>query len=148
MRSVGENAPVDVDAAAPAPITDSQRRRSAALAVLMCALAVVGALSRVPLGGRPLAVCAQPALWDGVLVCDGNGAPAGARAWLAGQKLDVNRATEKELEQIPGVGPSLAHAILAVRTERGRFAHLSELDDVPGVGPKTLTKLSGFLEVR
>lgn len=98
--------------------------------------------------GDALAPCPAPALRGGLLVCDGDGAPAGARAWLAGGKLDVNAATARELEEIPGVGPSLARSIVEARTARGRFSSLEELDEVSGIGPKTLAKLSAVLEVR
>ena len=82
-----------------------------------------------------------------MLVCDGRGQPPGARAWLVGQKLDVNRARRHELELVPGIGPSLARAILDTRTARGAFASTDALDDVPGVGPKTLAKLARFVTV-
>lgn len=84
---------------------------------------------------------------DGVLVCDGQGAPAGARAWLVGERLDVNRASTRELEAIPGVGPALAGAIVEARAARGGFTTWEELDDVPGVGPKTHQKLAAWLRV-
>jgi competence protein ComEA len=77
------------------------------------------------------------------------GAPARSRAWLAGQKLDVNRASQADLEKIPGVGPSLATAIVGEREARGgSFTAFTDLDDVPGIGPKTLAKLDAWLEVR
>jgi competence protein ComEA len=126
----------------------AQRRRSAALIVAMSALAVGGAVARWPRGGEAPAPCPHPALRDGMLACDGEGEPPGARAWLAGGKLDVNRATRGELEQIPGVGPSLAGAIVEARGARGPFSTLEELDDVPGIGPKTLEKLRSVLDVR
>ena len=96
----------------------------------------IGALVRLDGAGAPPGPCAPE-------VCG-----KGARAWLAGAPLDVNLATARELEAIPGVGPSLARAILAERARRGRFEALEELDDVDGVGPKTLAKLRGFLAVR
>lgn len=73
---------------------------------------------------------------------------AGARAWLVGHKLNANEAKASELEAIPGVGPSMARAIVAARTERGRFSSLDDLDSVRGIGPKTLEVLRAFLEVR
>lgn len=133
------------------PVADAnavQRRRSAALVVAMTTLALAGVAARHAGAGTPPAPCPAPALRGGVLVCDGRGEPAGARGWLAGGKLDVNQATARELEQIPGVGPSLAKKIIDARAARGRFATLEELDEVPGIGPKTLEKLRGVLDVR
>lgn len=126
----------------------AQRRRSAALVAVLLSLAGAGAaFDRAGWGSTPPA-CPAPALRDGILVCDGNGRPPGARAWLVGGKLDVNHASAREIEQIPGVGPSLARSILEARTARGRFRSFDELDEVDGIGPKTLDKLRSFLEVR
>lgn len=145
MDRLGVSADGTIEAeAASAP----QRRRSAALLVGMIALAAVGVLSRVRGPGVVPAPCPAPALRDGVLTCDGAGAPVGARAWLVGHKLDVNLASVSELEQISGVGPSLARRIVEARAQRGRFRSLEELDEVGGVGPKTLAKLAEFLEVQ
>jgi len=57
-------------------------------------------------------------------------------------KLDLNLATRTELEQLPGVGPVLAEAILNFRRENGRFHFIEELMDVPGIGEKK------FLNIR
>ncbi len=61
--------------------------------------------------------------------------------------LDVNAADRVELLQIPGVGPTLADAILAHRSTFGPFQSLDELDGVPGIGGKTLDKLRQWLVV-
>jgi competence protein ComEA len=128
--------------------TGTQSLRARALVAWMVACAGIGTLARLPKGGSPPAPCSAPARQDGALVCDGRGAPARARAWLVGHKLDLNEATQSDLEAIAGVGPSLASAIVSARSERGRFTSLSELDEVRGVGEKTLAKLSRVLEVR
>ena len=59
--------------------------------------------------------------------------PAGHRATtgLAG-KLDVNTASKAELDQVPGIGPTLAAAIMAARP----FARANDLKRVKGVGDK------------
>jgi competence protein ComEA len=56
-------------------------------------------------------------------------------------KVDVNRATLSQLEQLPGVGPSLAASIVEYRTRSGPFASVDDLLSVPGIGP---AKLAGF----
>lgn len=61
--------------------------------------------------------------------------------------LDVNAADRAELLQIPGVGPTLADAILTHRSTFGPFQSLDELDGVPGIGGKTLDKLRNWLVV-
>ena len=52
--------------------------------------------------------------------------------------IDLNRASVQELEILPGIGPSLAAAIVAHREENGPFAAIDDVDDVPGIGAKTL----------
>lgn len=63
--------------------------------------------------------------------------PAGA----ATGPLDVNRATAAELDELPGVGPSTAAAIVEHRERNGPFATVDDLLDVRGIGP---AKLDGF----
>uniref|UniRef100_A0A832M595 phospholipase D n=1 Tax=Oscillatoriales cyanobacterium SpSt-402 TaxID=2282168 RepID=A0A832M595_9CYAN len=60
-------------------------------------------------------------------------------------RVNLNTATQLELEQLPGVGPSLAKKIIAARQSK-RFTSLADLDKVPGVGPKLLQKLENQVE--
>ena len=56
-------------------------------------------------------------------------------------RIDLNRADEPELGQLPGVGPQLAGRIVAYRREHGGFRRVDELGRVEGVGPATLARL-------
>jgi competence protein ComEA len=64
-----------------------------------------------------------------------------------GLPLDLNRATEPELEALAGVGPTLAGRILRVRDARGRFRTVEDLLDVAGVGPAKLQALRAQVTV-
>ena len=55
--------------------------------------------------------------------------------------IDVNTATATQLDELPGIGPSLAAAIIAYRREHGPFAALDALEQVPGIGPSKLSQL-------
>lgn len=55
--------------------------------------------------------------------------------------VHINSATVEELDTLPGVGPSLAQAIIDYRDEHGPFASLEDLDDVPGIGPAKLEEI-------
>ena len=125
----------------------SRSPRLTPLCVVVVALSGLGALCHVQCAGTAPLPCATPAVNHDVLVCDGHGQPPGARAWLVGHKLDVNHARRHELELVPGIGPSLARAIIDTRNAHGAFATTDALDDVPGVGPKTLVKLARFVTV-
>ncbi|WP_235529044.1 helix-hairpin-helix domain-containing protein [Phycicoccus sp. Root101] len=73
----------------------------------------------------------------------GGGATGGGTgaAGAPGAKVDLNRATAAELEELPGVGPVLAQRILDWRTEHGRFASVDELGEVSGIGEKIFAQL-------
>lgn len=53
----------------------------------------------------------------------------------------INRASEEELQTLPGVGAVLARRIVREREENGPFAYPQDLLCVSGIGPKTLRKL-------
>ena len=56
-----------------------------------------------------------------------------------GDPVDINLADAESLaENIVGVGPVLAEAIVAYRLENGSFVSADQLLEVPGVGPKIL----------
>ncbi len=59
------------------------------------------------------------------------------RAW----EVDLDSASEDELQALPGVGPRLAQRIVADRQSRGAFGTLEALDRVPGVGPSMIERL-------
>lgn len=61
--------------------------------------------------------------------------------------LDLNAATESELQQLPGVGPARARAIVALRNRKGRFRRVSQLLRVRGIGRATLRRLRPLLVV-
>ncbi|WP_446224921.1 ComEA family DNA-binding protein [Nocardia sp. IBHARD005] len=56
-------------------------------------------------------------------------------------RIDLNTATEAELDALPGVGPVTAKAILAWRSTNGRFADVAQLGEVDGIGPARLARL-------
>jgi len=58
---------------------------------------------------------------------------------LAG--VNVNSATQSELETLPGIGPSKALSIIEYREANGPFASLADLDRVSGIGPATLANI-------
>ena len=61
--------------------------------------------------------------------------------------VDLNQATVAELDQLPGVGPSTARAIIDHRTRNGPFASVDDLLAVRGIGPAKLAELKPFVRV-
>jgi competence ComEA-like helix-hairpin-helix protein len=58
-------------------------------------------------------------------------------------KVRLNTATERELLQLPGIGPARARAIVADREANGPYRTLEDLSRVPGIGPGILQRLRG-----
>jgi competence protein ComEA len=77
----------------------------------------------------------------------GNGSSTDGSAPPAGAVLDLNQADATRLEDLPGVGPVTAGAIVAWRTEHGRFSTVEELQEVDGIGPKTFAQIAPHVRV-
>jgi competence protein ComEA len=60
--------------------------------------------------------------------------------------VDINRATQAELRQLPGIGPVLSQRIIEVRAQKP-FSKVDDLRRVSGIGPKTLEKLRPLVTV-
>ncbi len=73
--------------------------------------------------------------------------PAGPMLTL-GARLNLNDATAEELALIPGIGPTLARALVKERGELGYFRSWEEVDAVSGVGPTKLDILKRSTELR
>ncbi|WP_375432967.1 helix-hairpin-helix domain-containing protein [uncultured Friedmanniella sp.] len=72
---------------------------------------------------------------------------AGSGSSGAAPPLDLNAATEPQLEELPGVGPVTAGKIIAWRAEHGRFSRVEELREVDGIGPKTYAEIAPHVRV-
>jgi competence protein ComEA len=94
-------------------------------------------------------------LTDGEQVVVGMAAPTGVAASAAGEPatgagattpmVNINSATQTELEELPGVGPVTAQSILAFRSEHGAFTAVDELLEVSGIGDATLAKIAPYV---
>lgn len=120
--------PVSANAATTPASTPSSTKRSAQvtlgllLIALVCLLLVRGYGNRF--GLRPTDTTPRPDL-----------------------QIDLNTCERIDLEQLPSVGPKLAHAIHEHRKTRGPFQSIEDLRDVHGIGPNTLDKIRPFLRV-
>jgi competence protein ComEA len=88
-----------------------------------------------------------PKKGEGGVVVPGMSSTGSTATGVAGAKINVNTATEPELETLPGVGPVLAQRIIDYRTDHGPFATVDALDDVSGIGPATLADLLDLVTV-
>jgi competence protein ComEA len=79
-----------------------------------------------------------PSDFSGVIV-----PPRGVGA--AGVPVDLDRATQREIERLPWVGPALARRIVANRDSFGSFGSLESLGRVKGVGQATRNRLAALV---
>jgi competence protein ComEA len=92
-------------------------------------------------------------LADGEQVVVGVPAPPGVAATAAAAPtsadgtlmVNINTATQAELEELPGVGPVTAQSILDFRAENGTFTAVDELLEVSGIGNVTLAKMAPYV---
>jgi competence protein ComEA len=61
--------------------------------------------------------------------------------------VNLNMADKKALDTLPGIGESLAEAIIAYRTENGAFQTTADLMRVSGIGAKTYEGLKDLITV-
>jgi competence ComEA-like helix-hairpin-helix protein len=73
--------------------------------------------------------------------------PAFCKKTPPSQPIDLNAATVKELEELPGVGPTTAKAIVEFRTKSGRFRRVNDLLVIRGISEAKLAKMRPYVTV-
>jgi competence protein ComEA len=110
-------------------------RRAALAGINLAARVQDGQQIVVPAAG-PSETTAPPDLSGG----------AGAGVGAGGVKPSLGTATLEQLDQIDGIGPTLAERIVEHRQEKGGFASVEELGEVEGIGEKRLETLREALQ--
>lgn len=72
----------------------------------------------------------------------------GKGANVSARKININTATASQLQEIPGVGPVMALAIIEWRNTHGKFSTVEDLRKVSGIGEKTLEKMRASITVK
>ena len=62
-------------------------------------------------------------------------------------KININTATQAELEEITGIGPSLAQKIIEYRESNGKFKDIEELKNVSGIGDKKFESMKSQITI-
>ena len=61
--------------------------------------------------------------------------------------VNINTATQTELETLPGIGPSTALKIINYRKENGKFSSIEDLKNVNGIGDNKFEALKKYITV-
>jgi competence protein ComEA len=74
--------------------------------------------------------------------------PPGSAAPTPGSgPINLNWATQAELESLPGIGPGIAQRILDYRDQNGPFESIEAIQQVSGIGPATYARLQDLITV-
>ena len=73
------------------------------------------------------------------------GSKIGLQPKAPGRVIDPNRASQADLETLPGIGPVLARRIMDYRRAHGPYKKIADLRKVSGIGPKKLEKMKPYL---
>jgi len=107
-----------------------------------------GARIAVPLVGQP-PVTIDPNAVSGAVSGGGDPSVAGSTGGNGdpAAPININTAAEAQLEDLPGIGPTLAAAIVAERERNGPFRSPDDLTRVHGIGAGRLAQLRAFVTV-
>ncbi|HKV46967.1 MAG TPA: helix-hairpin-helix domain-containing protein [Candidatus Acidoferrales bacterium] len=61
--------------------------------------------------------------------------------------IDLNAATEKELEELPGVGPTTAKAVIEFREKSGKFKRVDDLLVIRGISEAKLARIRPYVVI-
>ena len=111
--------------------------RALLMLLAVIAIAAIPAAAQQPVKSSKPAVAGNPA------------GPASPRkpAPTATAPVNINTATQAQLESLPGVGVKVAERILQYREKNGNFKKIEDLMNVQGIGEKSFLKLKPLLTI-
>ena len=62
-------------------------------------------------------------------------------------KVNINTATQEELDTLPGIGESTANKIINYREENGKFKSIEEIKEVSGIGDSKFEQIKDLIEI-
>lgn len=63
------------------------------------------------------------------------------------KKVNINKASQEELDSLPGIGPSTADKILEYRKQNGNFKSIEDIKEVSGIGESKFEKIRDMITV-
>ena len=61
--------------------------------------------------------------------------------------ININTATLEQLDTLPGIGPSIAQAIIDYRTANGPFKTIEDINSVKGIGDVLFAKIRAKITI-
>ncbi|MCL6449126.1 MAG: ComEA family DNA-binding protein [Armatimonadetes bacterium] len=77
----------------------------------------------------------------------GQGVRSSSAGTSGGGLININTASQKELESLPGIGPALAERIIQYREKNGPFLSPEDIKNVSGIGEKRYEQLKDLISV-
>lgn len=71
----------------------------------------------------------------------------GASSHLLSQPININTATEKDLDLLPGIGPEKAAQIIRYREQHGSFNKKRDILKVPGIGEQIFNQIESLITI-
>lgn len=65
----------------------------------------------------------------------------------ATDKININTASESELDTLPGIGPSTALKIIKYREENGKFKSIEDIKEVSGIGESKYEQIKDLIKI-
>lgn len=154
VRPLAEGEKVDLDTAGPHEMTRLPRigmglaRRIVADRTRNGPFGSLEGLGRVAgIGPATLAALQPHVVFGDMAVGGASGRPAGGRSGSR-KVFNINLLSARELQDLPGIGPQRAQAIVAYRESHGPFASVAELGSVPGIGRGILARIEPLVTVK
>ena len=94
-----------------------------------------------------VAIAAIPAAAQQASAASSSKSASAKTAAAPAAPVNLNTATQSQLEALPGIGPRAAERILEYRQKNGSFKKIEDLMNVKGIGEKSFLKLKPLLMV-
>lgn len=66
---------------------------------------------------------------------------------ISTELININIASQAELESLPGIGPTTAQKIIQYREQNGPFLTIEDIINVPGIGPGTYERIKDLITI-
>ena len=79
---------------------------------------------------------------------DTNSTQGSSKSTTINEKVNINTATQEELDTLPGIGPSIASKIIDYREQNGKFNSIEEIKEVSGIGDAKYEKIKASITIK